>query len=200
MLDIRLLPTPHSFAANTYLISSNGEYAVVDPATPFSKDYFEGELKYVLLTHAHFDHILDIDSWVKNGAKVIISADEAEALSDPMRNCFKLFDGTDSGYFGEVTPLTDGESIRLGDHEIRIMVCPGHTIGSAAYLCDRVAFVGDTVFAGGSFGRYDLPTGNYVMLRDSIRKLADLPEDTMLYPGHGEATSVRQFKKDFFRR
>ena len=195
-MEIQILKSPHPFAANCYLIQVGGEYAVVDPTAPFSEGICQGTVRYILLTHAHFDHILEVDSWVKSGAEVIILADERDALSDPMRNCYKLYNGSDDGYFGDARAVNDNDSLPLGDSEIRVIACPGHTAGSAAYLIDGRAFVGDTVFEGGGFGRYDLPTGNFVMLRESIRRIISLPDDTILYPGHGGTTSVKQYKQD----
>ena len=125
MLDIRLLESPHPFAANCYLLSSAGEYAVVDPTHPYDPTLVNGIVKYVLLTHAHFDHILEIDSWVVNtGAEVLLATEEIGALSDPMRNCYKLYDGTDNGYFGKARGLSDGEVILLGDTSISVVTCP----------------------------------------------------------------------------
>ena len=196
MLNIQVLKSPHLFAANCYLISNNGEYAVVDPTAPYDKSLIDGDLKYVLLTHAHFDHILDIDSWAEAGAEVILCKDEKDALADSVRNCYKLFNGSENGYFGEARGLMDGDIIPLGDSKIKMIACPGHTIGSATYLCENHAFVGDTVFAGGGYGRFDLPTGNFTMLRESVRRLASLPESVVLYPGHGETTTVKQYKQD----
>lgn len=195
-MNIQILHSTHFFAANCYLVSSDGEYAVIDPAAPYDSSLIDGKLKYVLLTHAHFDHILDIDSWAEAGAEVLIFKDEREALTDPMRNCYKLFTGNDNGYFGEARGLEDGEIICLGRSKIMVIGCPGHTIGSCAYLCDNHAFVGDTAFAGGGYGRFDLPTGNFTLLRESIRRIASLPESVILHPGHGETTTVKQYKQD----
>ena len=200
MLNIQLLDSPHSFAANTYLISSGCEYAIVDPTAPYERGLVSGEVRYILLTHAHFDHILEVEGWATSGAQVIILSDEAMALSDPMRNCFKLYNGSDNGYFGQVTAVKDGDTLPLGDTEIKVIATPGHTIGSAIYLVEDVAFVGDTVFEGGGFGRYDLPTGNLVMLRESIRRITALPDKTHLLPGHGGATTVKQYKQDLIIR
>ena len=200
MLKIEKLESPHPFAANSYLISSDGEYAVVDPTAPYRDGMCEGTVKYILLTHAHFDHILEVDSWVNaTGAEVIISAAEADALSDPMRNCYKLYDGTDRGYFGERRGISEGDRIPLGDQTVEMLATPGHTIGSACYKIGNDVFVGDTVFAGGGFGRYDLPTGSIVMLRDSIRKILALPDGCMLYPGHGESTTAKDYKAFYLR-
>ena len=199
MTKVVLLNSPHPFAANSYLISSDNEYAIVDPTTPFDES-FGDKIKYVLLTHAHFDHILDIDSWVSAGAeKVIISSEGVDALPNPMRNCYKLYNGSDNGYFGIATKIEDGEELLLGSTKIKFLYTPGHTSCSGIYIIDNCVFVGDTVFAGGGYGRFDLPTGNYIMLRDSINKILDLPDDMILYPGHGETTTVKEYKDDFFR-
>lgn len=200
MLKIEVLQSPHSFSANCYLISSDGEYAVVDPTAPYRDDLCDGKVRYILLTHSHFDHILEIDSWADaTGAEVIISAEGREAPSDPMRNCYKLYNGSDKGYFGPVHGLEDKEIIPLGRENIQILHTPGHTSCSAVYLIGDTAFVGDTVFAGGGYGRYDLPTGNLVMLRDSIRRVMSLPNETRLYPGHGDSTTVKEYKQDLIR-
>ena len=195
-MNIQVLKYPHPFSSICYLISSGGEYAVIDPSYPYEPDLIDGRLKYVLLTHAHFDHFLDIESWEKTGAEILVCKYDLGGLSDPVRNCYKIFSGIDKGYFGNSRGVSDGEIIPLGQSEIKVIACPGHTIGSVTYLCDNHAFVGDTVFAGGGFGRYDLPTGNFLLLRKSIRKIASLPETVVLYPGHGETTTVKQYKQD----
>ena len=200
MLKIQVLNSPHPFAANCYLLSAGKQWAIVDPTAPYNSALVDGEVRYVLLTHAHFDHILEVESWVESGAQVIILSEEAAALSDPMRNCFKLYNGSDNGYFGPVRAVNNGDVLDFGDLTIKVMATPGHTSGCATYLIDNVAFVGDTVFEGGGFGRYDLPTGNFVMLRDSIRKICSLPEDILLYPGHGGTTSVKEYKQDLIIR
>ena len=116
-----------------------------------------------------------------------------------MRNCYKLYDGSERGYFGEAEGIGDGDVLRLGDTEIAYMSTPGHTAGSGIFICDGNAFVGDTVFAGGGYGRFDLPTGSYPMLLDSIRKVIRLPEETRVYPGHGPSTTIKQYKLDIGR-
>lgn len=195
MLKIELLKSPHPFAANSYLVSAGDEYAIIDPTAPYDSSLVKGKVKYILLTHAHFDHILEIDSWVRgSGAEVILSVYEKDALSDPMRNCYKLYDGTDRGYFGESRGISEGDVIPLGDQKIELLYTPGHTVGSACYKIGNDVFVGDTVFAGGGYGRFDLPTGNLTMLRDSIRKILALPDECIFYPGHGESTTSKEYK------
>ena len=199
-MEIILTKTPHSFASNTYIISCNGECAVIDPSTPYDKELYEGNLKYILLTHGHFDHMLDIDSWVNaTDAVVVVSVDEQLMLSNPTLNCYKLFNGSDKGYFGKFMTVEYSDTLPLGDKEIKVISTPGHTKGSVIYLLDDSCFVGDTVFAGGGYGRFDLPTGNAMELRESIKLVTDLPKNTVLYPGHGASTTVEQYIFDFYR-
>ena len=196
MLDIKLLKSPHPFSANTYLIGLDGDYAIIDPTSPYSEEL--KNVKYILLTHEHFDHILEINSWVENTNAVVIATEEcAISLRDPMRNCYKLFNGTNNGYFGDVRIVEDGEELDLGNSVIKVIKTPGHTAGSAIFVIDNVAFVGDTVFENGGYGRFDLPTGSFVMLKDSINKIMHLDGDIIMYPGHGGCTTVKQYIKDF---
>ena len=200
MLEIKILKTPQTFAANSYLISSAGEYAIIDPTAPYDKEICSGQVKYILLTHAHFDHILEVDSWVSStGAQVIISENGVEALRDPIRNCFKLFFRMDNGYFGKACAIKEDEILPFGEETIRFISTPGHTSCSGVFICGNNAFVGDTVFSGGGFGRFDLPTGNYDMLMRSIDKIFKLPDEMTMYPGHGGSTTVKQYKQEFKR-
>ena len=199
MLHIKIPRPIHNFSSNTYVLCSGKEYAVVDPSVPFDTSLCSGVLKYVLLTHSHFDHMLDIDSWVDAGARVIISERELDFLPDPQKNCYGLFYGQNKGYFGEASGVKEGDVLAFGDEEIGILEVPGHTVGSLAYKIGDVCFVGDTVFSGGGYGRFDLPSGNIIELKSSINKIHSLSENTLLYPGHGEATTVREHKEDFLR-
>jgi glyoxylase-like metal-dependent hydrolase (beta-lactamase superfamily II) len=197
MLKIKRIISSHPLSPNCYIICSGNECAIIDPTIPFDESIVCGELKYIILTHAHFDHIWNIDEWVNNtGAKVIAGKLEVDSLKDPMKNCYKLYNGSDKGYYGEAEGVGNGDNLPLGDTTISVIECPGHTIGSVTYLCESHAFVGDTIFAGGGYGRFDLPTGNMTLLFDSIQKLAALPEDTTVYPGHGETTTIKQYRKD----
>ena len=196
MLTIKQLTSPHSFAANTYLITSCDECAVIDPAAPYDPSFISGRVKYIFLTHAHFDHILEIDSWVNaTGAQVVIAKGDAPALSDSNLNCYALFASVNRGYSGDATVAVSGDSFLLGEDTISVIESPGHTAGSCVYLSGIFAFVGDTLFAGGGFGRWDLPTGNYAQLRESIDKLLELPDVTVIYCGHGESTTIKEYKE-----
>ena len=199
MLDIKIPAPVHKFSSNTYVISSGNECAVIDPSVPYDPSLCSGKLKYILLTHSHFDHILDIDSWASTGAEVIISEHEVDFLADPEKNCYALFFALDKSYRGAARGVADGEVIELGEERIEVISVPGHTVGSLIYRIGSICFVGDTVFAGGGYGRWDLPSGNYSELRRSIDKVMTYPDETVLYPGHGNATTVKDFKADFKR-
>lgn len=197
MIKIKKLPSNIGYAANSYLIISQNECAVVDPSVPFDVESLEGaELKYILLTHAHFDHFLEIDSWAKgSSAKVIVSEKDKDALADSHKNCYALFLYKDFGYNGDTKTIKDGDVIALGDANIEIGEFPGHTPGSVVYKVEDNAFVGDVAFEGGGYGRFDLPGGDVNSLVNSLKKILKLDENITLYPGHGPKTTVKDYKK-----
>lgn len=196
MFYVNQLKTSHIFSSNTYLISADGETAVVDPNAPYIASY--GRVKYVLLTHAHFDHMLDIDSWVnEGGATVVVSRYDKAALSDSAKNCSYGFMRQHVVYFGDVLEVDDGDLLPLGNETVEVISAPGHTMGSLVYKIGDTAFVGDLAFAGGNYGRCDLYGGDEDELHESIKKLISLDPDTLLLTGHGEQTTVREYKNDY---
>lgn len=200
MLEIKILPHSHFFASNTYLLTVNDECAVVDPSAPYNEDFVKGKVKYIILTHAHFDHMLNIDEWVeKTGAQVLVSIDDIDALSDSERNCYMLLSHEDKGYYGKAEPLREGDTLSLGGDTIRVISTPGHTPGSISLLIGSSLFVGDTIFAGGGYGKCCFPGGEFAEIRKSIIKLMWLDENITVYPGHGDETTIKEYKKDFLR-
>ncbi len=202
MMDIKTLLPKIGYASNSYLISSANQYAVIDPSIPYEEicetAYIPaGALKYILVTHAHFDHILEIDSWVNaTGATVIVSESDRAALSDSYRNCYSLFLNEDKGYFGEARSVNENDMLMLGDEFIEIISLPGHTPGCIAFKIGDDMFVGDTVFAFG-YGRYDLPGGDFDSLKSSIKKLMSYSDEVRVYSGHGESSTIGSIKKNF---
>jgi len=189
------------FGANTYVVISENEAAVVDPSVDFSEAssvLAEVSVKYIFLTHCHFDHILRLDEWVrKTGAEVIIGEYDRGGLSSPITNCYSLFLGEERGYFGRVRGVCDGDRLSFGEIEVSVISTPGHTVGGVCYLADGALFAGDTVFSGGSYGRCDLPGGDEEALFSSISKLCELPDDTLVYLGHGDSACVAEIKRYF---
>jgi len=126
------------------------------------------QLEYILCTHFHPDHTLEAgDLRAKTGAEVAMH--EADA---------PYYEGT-----VDLT-LHDGDTIPIGEEiQVRVIHTPGHTPGGVCYLTDGRLFTGDTLFVGDS-GRTDLPYGHRPTLGASIRKIMELPEDTLVLPGH----------------
>lgn len=198
MLDIRNLRPIEAYGSNCYLLSSQGEYAVIDPSADYHETLraypeIEGRVKYVLLTHAHFDHILAIDSWAQNCDTVCIGKDDAEYLPDAVKNCYLGFLGVDDGYHGPTKILEDADVLPLGDESITVISCPGHTPGGVSYKIGNDVFCGDSVFAEGGYGRSDLPGGDIDALEKTLIKLVcHMPNETVFYPGHGRSTTLEE--------
>lgn len=183
---------------NTYFLyrDDSKDIIVVDPAdqgemlyNKFTDNGFN--VKAILLTHGHFDHIWGVeDLKAKSGAKVYASAGEKTLLNSAGANCSK-----GCGRPCTIEPdvyLNDNEEIEIAGINIKVINTPGHTEGSCCFYIEEAAFLvsGDTLFAE-SVGRTDLPTGSMSELVRSIKdKLLILPEDTKVYPGHGGVTTI----------
>ncbi len=192
---------PRGFAANTYILTADGERAiVVDPAQPRIEAEFRARnLKpaYVLLTHAHFDHVGGVPALRAQGAKVLCSEAE-KALVGTSAQLFEEFGAPPARFFVDET-LRDGETRELCGMTVQAVFTPGHTAGGMCYLIEaggeRALFTGDTLFAG-SVGRTDFPTGDAAALRESLKKLAALEGNLPVYAGHDEDTSLDEERKN----
>ncbi len=181
---------------NAYLVTdeTTGECALVDPGFAderllnIAKDH-KDNLKYVLLTHRHFDHILAAKA-VKEltGAKICIHPKDACGLSNAAFSLANTIGVTQDALSPDYT-FTSDSKVKLGESTILVLETPGHTIGSVCFLCTDSILTGDTLFRLGA-GRTDLPTGNYQRLLESLKKLAALPGDYRIYPGHGKASTL----------
>lgn len=191
-------------ATNTYIVTDteSGECAVVDPAIESDELLASIEnknVKYILLTHGHFDHIGGANSVkAQTGAQVVIHKKEKPFLSDIVLNLFS-WKYSDHKHIKSISAdiLTDdGAEIPFGDGKIKVMHTPGHTMGGVCYIFenDRVLFSGDTLF-NLSAGRTDLPTGNAREELKSLAKIGDLEGDYTVYPGHEAATTL-QFERE----
>ena len=196
-MDIINLKPVESYGSNCYLLSSDGEYAVIDPSADYQETLnkypeIQGKIKCVLLTHAHFDHFLAINSWADKCEQIYVGVGDTAALSDPYKNCYLGFLGVDDGYYGDYNAVNDGDVITLGTEKISVLACPGHTPGGVSYKIGDALFCGDTAFAGGGYGRCDLPGGDIDALEKTLIKLiTHLPENTVFYPGHGATTTLK---------
>lgn len=178
------------------------ECFIVDPATcpPEFVSYIKNAgltVKAVLLTHGHFDHIMGLDALLKE-FPVPVYAHEAERdvlESEQLKSSASMLGQPYS--FSGADYVTNRQELRIAGFEIRVVYTPGHTIGGCCYYIEKekTLFSGDTLFHG-SVGRTDLPTGSMGQLVSSVRdRLFVLPDDTKVYPGHMEETTIGYEKK-----
>ena len=154
-------------------------------------------IKYILLTHCHYDHISDLEPLrEKTGAQVVSSKYTSINIGDPDINHSVSGLGYALSAKKSEIILDEGEEFELDGLKIKCILTPGHTNGGACYLVnEKKLFSGDTLFLR-SIGRSDLPTGNGAELVNSIQnKLYNLDENIEVYPGHGGATSIGYEKK-----
>jgi glyoxylase-like metal-dependent hydrolase (beta-lactamase superfamily II) len=180
---------------NCWLASDDagGPVLVIDPGgdARVLMDSIDGrEVAGVVLTHGHFDHLGAVAEVIAaTGAPLAIHKADAEGITDPA--------GTGGALFGfeETAPpadrvLADGDVVEAGELRLSVLHTPGHTPGSICLLGEGHLFSGDTLFKLG-VGRTDFPGGSARELRDSIRdRLAPLPDDTQVHPGHGPDTTI----------
>jgi len=182
---------------NCYFIidEATNRCAVVDPGEECGRildalSSHQLTIEMILLTHGHFDHIMALDELRKTtGVPVLIHKDDADALLEPSISYMLQFAGKDKREEPADKLLEDGDVLKLGESEIKVMHTPGHTPGSVCYICGDKIVSGDTLFRG-SIGRYDLHGGNYAVLCKSLKKLVALDGDYRIYPGHGSSTTL----------
>ena len=183
---------------NCYLLCNMDikECVLIDPADSQDEisrmiDESGCSLKGILLTHGHFDHIMAADAVRdKYGVKVYASCDEKNTLEQPHINLGEAY-GLKLSVKADVWHK-DGEILKLAGFDIEAIHTPGHTEGGSCYYIREIGvlFSGDTLFCG-SVGRTDFPGGSMSEIVRSIKeKVMVLPDDTKVYPGHGEGTSV----------
>lgn len=194
--------------ANCFILADEAtrEAVVIDPGgdTPIIVRALEAKkLKVVaiLATHGHFDHVEGLAALKRaTGAPIRLHQGDLPLIQN-MTSQGLLF-----GVRVEAAPppdgfLEDGDTVTFGNTTLTVLHTPGHSLGSVCFLGGKHLFVGDLLFAG-SIGRTDLQGGDYDALIRSVRtRIFTLPEDTVVYPGHGPATTVGTEKRTnpFFR-
>ncbi len=192
--------TPYMISTNTYIIQDENtkETMVVDPGGEVDKiismlDILKADLKYIYLTHCHGDHIGGVrELQDKKGGKILIHRFDAEGLTNPDISLTQYL-GMDASFEPD-SRLNDGDLLHLGNLELKVIHTPGHTKGGTCLYCEKEGFLisGDTLFRG-TWGRTDLPTGGLEDIMNSItKKLLVLPLKTIVYPGHGKSTMIRE--------
>lgn len=183
--------------ANCYILmdEETKEIVIMDPggeADMLSKeiDSLNGKVKFIILTHGHFDHVGGVkDLYNKYNVPIYISAiDEQYIVEDS------------TGIFGKLpnkpSNIKDGDTLSFGSNTIKVLETPGHTKGGLSFVIDDKVFTGDTLFRG-SIGRTDFLGGDFNEIVKSIKeKLLPLEDDTTVYPGHGPASTIAFEKRN----
>jgi hydroxyacylglutathione hydrolase len=184
---------------NCYILGceETKEAVVIDPGgnaeeIKDSLDRLNLKAVFLLITHGHFDHTGGLKKLKElTNSSICIHKEDAFLLEEGSAHA-SLF-----GFNMDSVPradrlLLDGEEIQLGRYNIKVIHTPGHSPGGVSYYIDNKIFVGDVLFAG-SIGRTDLPGGNYKTLINAVKtKLFSLPGHTVVYPGHGNKTTIEE--------
>ena len=178
---------------NTYVVGTPGGDAcvLIDPGAEeeaVAQAVGERTVDAVLLTHAHFDHMLYAQPWLARGAKLYVHELDAPALSDPALNMSGLL-GTYLALPKADMLLHEGDEVHEAGLTFAVLHTPGHTPGGVCYLCGKTMFSGDTLFYR-SYGRIDLPGGDSRQMAASLRRLYAMDEEIVAYPGHGMKTKI----------
>ena len=194
--------SPSMVYANCYILKDeeSGEALVVDPGCynkrleAMLKNEGITSLRYILLTHGHFDHISGVGDLQNSfGGKVVIRLEDAPCLHNRDESLASKFHFSQNEAKADIV-LDGGEELPFGKYKIKVLYTPGHTKGSVCYTVDDIMFSGDTLFKD-TVGRTDFPGGSYDEMMDSMKKLAAHESDFTVYPGHDVSTTLEREKR-----
>lgn len=187
------------FDANNYLImDKTTKEAVLIDCSEYKQEIIDdinqlgANLKYILLTHGHFDHVLGVNKMTK-ALDVDAYINQSDIiLTDNINTMTKLVNLPETAVPEINGRIEDWQEFKIGEHTIKAIPTPGHTEGGMSFLIDNdVLFSGDTLFCQ-SFGRTDLYGGSIKKLINSIKNVLFLLNDNVeVYPGHGPSTSIK---------
>lgn len=184
------------YGANCYIIMDKDtkEAIVLDPGGDVDDilkaiDTVGANVKYILLTHGHLDHTSGVEELKSvTNAVVCMNKEDDDLITEGEHLFGPLIEG------GADKLLKQGDIIKISNVEITCIDTPGHTPGGMCFLIANCVFTGDTLFAG-SIGRTDFTGGDFNTIITSIKsKLLSLPEDTIVYPGHGPCSTINNEK------
>ena len=181
-------------------MESSGEAIVVDPGDEEERilrfvDDLKAKVRYIVATHAHFDHVLAVNGVRRATRAPFLMHEDDLPILESMQERVNQFMRLHLPPPPRVDNfLKDGDPLKLGRENIRVLHTPGHSPGSISLTGDGYVLTGDALF-NQSIGRTDLPGGDMKTLVESIRgKLFQLPGNTLVYPGHGPETSIEDEK------
>ena len=193
---------PGMVYANCYIVTDeeSKEAFVVDPGV-YNKRFEAAlraagveKLRYILLTHGHFDHISGVKALKEDfGGDVVIHREDAGCLYDKSKSLASKFFFPQHDVTADVL-VDDGQRLPFGEGEIEVIHTPGHTKGSVCYTIEDIMLSGDTLFKS-SIGRTDFPGGSFEEIKISLKKLAALEKNYTVYPGHDVSTTLEREKK-----
>ena len=177
--------------ANSYIVTENGADAVLidcGGAQPLAFARQKGlNIRSVLLTHGHFDHIAGCAELQAAGAQIGCAEAEKSLITSPANLAAEM--GVRIPAFSVDFTFQGGDELDLCGLKFTVLATPGHTPGGVCFLCGDSLFTGDTLFCE-SVGRTDFPGGSTLQLRESVKKLLALPGNLTVYPGHDEPTTL----------
>ena len=197
---MKIIPVcPYSFGSNTYLLLSGSDAIVVDPSVSVRAietllEQNSAHLCGILLTHGHFDHTVSVDT-LRDAYPVplIMHSGDAPMMTDGRINGFYDFYSKECTHRPAERLLEDGDTVSLGNEEIKVISTPGHSPGSICLLChgesEDFLVSGDTLFSN-SVGRWDLWHGDAATLAQSLAKLKALDGNMKICAGHGEDSTL----------
>lgn len=173
------------------IIDSGGEFEIINDAL----EKYSAKLKYILNTHAHFDHVMgEKEAQERTGLPVYVHEDDKILLENLKRQA-AFFRIGEAEAPENIKTFDENTVFKLGNQEIKVIHTPGHTPGSVCFLVGDALISGDTLFYG-SIGRTDFEGGSFAQISDSIQnKLFKLDENITVYPGHDAQTTIGYEKK-----
>ena len=194
---------PGGFASNCYLLCEGRDAVLIDCSAPAAAVFAaleqrRAQLRAILCTHGHFDHLLTADG-IRDDFAVPLYVHEADAdmPADGCKNASFACLGIERTWRPAEELFADGEQLSFGAVSLRVLHTPGHSRGSSVFLGENIAFTGDTLFAQG-YGRTDLFGGDSAALRTSLQKLSTLSPALTICAGHGETASLQSALNTIF--